>query len=101
MIIKYRYGVLSILFLAMNLLPAETFSQKVTFGLASYIAPKTWKKTTNGSVVQFTKENTATGDYCAITLLKDMPGGSDAKSNFNVAWETLVKESVTVSAAPD
>ncbi|HMT76053.1 MAG TPA: hypothetical protein PKA77_18405, partial [Chitinophagaceae bacterium] len=35
------------------------------------------------------------------TLMKSIPGTSNSKENFDATWETVVKEMVTVSAAPE
>ena len=76
-------------------------AQKKTFDLATYTAPKGWKKQNTASAIQFTKEEAAKGTYCVITLYKSIPGKTDPKENFNLAWETLVKEMVTTSANPE
>jgi hypothetical protein len=99
---KYLYGILSFVFsVAILLKPAEVFSQKETFDLATYTPPKTWKKQATKTAVQFSKEDAAKGTYCSITLLKTVAGTADSKSNFDAAWETIVKEMVSVSAAPE
>lgn len=99
---KYLYSILSFAFsVAILLKPAEVFSQKETFDLATYTPPKTWKKQASKTAVQFSKEDAAKGTYCSITLLKTVPGTADSKDNFDAAWETIVKEMVTVSAAPE
>lgn len=76
-------------------------AQKKTFDIATYIPPKGWKKINTASAIQFTKEDAAKGTYCMITLYKAIPGKTDPKENFNLAWETLIKEMVTVSAKPE
>ncbi|HEY6062688.1 MAG TPA: hypothetical protein VIV35_03710, partial [Chitinophagaceae bacterium] len=75
-------------------------SQQQTFDLATFVPPKDWKKQNTEAVVQFKKEDAAKGIYCLITLYKAIPGKPGSKENFDLAWETLVKEMVTVSAAP-
>jgi hypothetical protein len=101
-LMKYLYSILSIGFSAAILMkPAEAFSQKQIFGLTTYTPPKAWKKQTSATTVQFTKEDKVKGAYCIISLLKDVAGTADSKSNFDAAWETVVKEMVTVSAAPE
>ncbi|HWR33626.1 MAG TPA: hypothetical protein VN451_08875 [Chitinophagaceae bacterium] len=77
-------------------------SQQQTFDLATFTPPPGggWKKQNTESVIQFTKEDAAKGTYCLITLYKAIPGNTDSKENFDLAWETLVKEMVTVTAKP-
>ncbi len=76
-------------------------AQHQTFDITTFIAPKGWKKQTTESTVQLSKEDAAKGTYCMITLMKSIPGTSSSKENFDAAWETIVKEMVTVSAAPE
>ena len=78
----------------------ETFAQKETFDYATYTAPQGWKKDTNENAIQFTKEDAATGAYCAITLFKAIPAKPIAQNNFDLAWTSVVKEMVPVSSAP-
>lgn len=77
-------------------------SQQQTFDLATFTPPPGggWKKQNTEAVIQFTKEDAAKGTYCLITLYKAIPGKPGSKENFELAWETLVKEMVNVSAAP-
>jgi hypothetical protein len=69
-----------------------------TFDIASFRAPKGWNKEVGQEAIQF---STADKDlYCLVTLFKSVPGLGSAKENFDAAWETIVKETVTVSSAP-
>jgi hypothetical protein len=95
MIMKYIFSLLLLFCTAIS------FAQKETFDITTYTAPSAWKKETTGSAVQFSKEDAAKGSYCIIMLLKAVPGKTDAKANFNAAWETVVKEAVTVSTPPE
>ena len=78
-----------------------SYSQQQSFDITSFTAPKGWKKQTTESAVQLSKEDANTGGYCIITLLKSVPGNADSKENFDAAWETVVKETVKVSSAPE
>jgi hypothetical protein len=78
----------------------KLFAQQ-SFDITNYKAPIGWKKQTSESFVQFSKEDATSGAYCMITLMKSIPGGPDSKENFDAAWSTIVKEMVTVSAAPE
>ncbi|HMK19434.1 MAG TPA: hypothetical protein VK492_14625 [Chitinophagaceae bacterium] len=79
----------------------KAFAQKETFDIATYTVPKTWKKKRTESAVQFSKEDAAKGTYCLITLYKAVPGTTNSKENFDLAWTSVVKEMVNVSAAPE
>lgn len=90
-----------ILLILICCIPGLGFSQQQTFDLISYSAPATWKKQSSPSALQFSKENSADGSYCLITLFKSIPGTKNAKENFDAAWETVVKEMVKTSSAPE
>lgn len=76
------------------------FAQKQTFDLTTFTPPTGWKKETTQSAVQFSKQDLKTGNYCVLIVMKSIPGTTDAKENFNAAWETIVKEMVAVSGSP-
>jgi len=89
---------LLILFLSASI---ASCGQTQTFDITTFTAPKGWKKQTTESTIQFSKENATTGAYCIIMVFKALPGTADSKENFDAAWETVVKEAVTVTAAPE
>ncbi len=78
-----------------------SFAQKETFDLTTYTSPTGWEKKPSESGIQFTKEDVTKGAYCIITLFKAVPGTSNSKENFDLAWTSIVKEMVTVSTAPE
>src|SRR5215510_10438865 len=78
---------------------ASLFAQaQETFDIASFQAPKGWNKQVGQDAVQFSTADKEI--YCLVTLFKSLPGLGSAKENFDAAWETIVKETVTVSSAP-
>ena len=91
----------SVLFILSALLIFPCYGQKQTFDIINYIPPKQWKKESTESAIQFTKQDDAKGIYCIITLMKSIPGTANSKENFDAAWETVVKEMVKVSVAPE
>jgi len=93
---KYLLSFLIFVFSASNV-----FSQKETFDLTTFNAPKAWKKQRGESTIQFTKEDTAKGIYCLITLYKSVSSPASAKENFDMAWASIVKEMVTVPNASE
>ena len=76
-------------------------AQKEIFDIATYTVPKGWKKQTLESTLQFTKEDTNQGIYCAITLFKSMPSIATAKENFDLTWTSVVKQMVSEAAEPE
>ncbi len=77
------------------------FSQQQVFDLVTCTAPAGWKKQSSDNALQLSKENTATGGFCMITVLKSMQGTADARTNFDAAWETVVKGMVKTSGVPE
>ncbi len=71
-----------------------------TFDIISFKTPKGWQKEVSKNAVQLGIDDAATGGLCMITMFKPLPGSSDSKVNFESAWETIVKEMVTVSGEP-
>lgn len=79
--------------------PANLFAQAPeTFDIATFQAPKGWNKQTVENSIQFSIADKET--YCLVTLFRSLPGLGSPKENFDAAWDTIVKEAVTVSAAP-
>ncbi|MCC7400913.1 MAG: hypothetical protein IT214_05470 [Chitinophagaceae bacterium] len=89
------------LFFAYCTVAIISHAQKENFDMATYNVPAGWKKIRSADALQFSKEDEASGAYCLITLYKSVPGTANAKENFDMAWASLVKEMVTVSAAPE
>lgn len=84
-----------------SMLFLNCFGQKQTFDIITYTPPKEWKKENSESAMQFSKQDDTKGTFCIITLMKSIPGLANSKENFDAAWETVVKEMVKVSAAPE
>ena len=72
-----------------------------TFDIATFQPPTGWKVQSGDVSVQFSTEDSAVGSFCLITLYRSFPSVKDSKGNFNAAWQTIVKESVTVATAPE
>lgn len=89
-------------FLALaSFLESCSHAQQPSFDIMYYTAPKNWTKQASASSIQFTTEDKTKGTYCIITVLMSIPGTADSKTNFDAAWETVVKEMVKVSSAPE
>jgi hypothetical protein len=60
--------------------------------------PTGWKKQATQNAIQI---STAEGDaFCLITLFKALPALGTTDENFKASWDTIVKETVTVTSAP-
>ena len=71
-----------------------------TFDIISFKTPKGWQKEASSNAVQLGIDDSATGGLCLITMFKPLPGSNDSKINFEAAWESIVKETVSVSGKP-
>ena len=87
------------LILGILVFAANLFAQTPeTFDIASFQAPKGWNKQVGQDAIQFSIADKDA--YCLVTLFRSVPSVGSTKENFDAAWETIVKEAVTVSAAP-
>ncbi len=69
--------------------------KKETFDQTIYTAPKGWQKSSKAETVTYTKEVAGKG-FCIITLYKSIDASADAKQNFSMAWDALVKQQLPV-----
>jgi hypothetical protein len=77
----------------------STYGQTVeTFDISTFQTPKGWSKQIGQDSIQFSIEEN--NGFCLITLYKSIQGFASPKENFDAAWTTIVKEAVTVPAAP-
>jgi len=87
--------------IALLLMSIGNFAQSTeTFDISSFQPPKGWAKQVGTDSVQFSVEDKTAGTFCLISLFKSLPGLSSPKENFDAAWSAIVKETVSVSAAP-
>lgn len=87
------------LILGILIFPASLLAQAPeTFDIASFQAPKGWNKQVGQDAIQFSIADKEA--YCLVTLFRSLPGLGSPKENFDAAWDTIVKETVTVSATP-
>jgi len=77
------------------------FAQKESFDLATYSAPKGWKKEKTESSVSFGKEDAKKGSYCLFILYKSVSSTGNSKNDFDAAWESIVKDMLPEAAAPE
>ena len=69
-----------------------------TFDISTFRLPKGWTKRVGQDAIQFSIADK--NEFCLITLYKSLPGLGTPKQNFDAAWNTLAKETITVSTAP-
>ena len=69
-----------------------------TFDIASFRVPKGWNKQAEPYAVKIS--TSAGDDFCLITLFRSLSSLGTSNQDFKGAWETIVKDSVTPSSAP-
>ena len=83
----------------LSTLSLSTFAQAPeTFDIATFRSPKGWNKQPEQYAVKIS--TSAGDDFCLITLFKSLSSLGTSKTNFDASWETIVKDSVTPSSAP-
>lgn len=70
-----------------------------SFDILKFTVPKGWQKESGKDSFQLGKED-ANGGICLLTIYKSIPATDNPKENFSMAWESLVKQMVTVKSAP-
>lgn len=88
------FALFSLVCLSWNVFPQTTDS----FDISTFSAPKGWTRQAGQDAVQFSIADN--DSFCLITLFKSVPSLGSPKENFDAAWSTIVKEAVTVTAAP-
>lgn len=88
--------IIILLFCCVNLI-----AQQQKFDLVTYTPPQGWKKQATEQTVQWQHEDATKGAFCIIMLFKSIPSTAGSKENFDAAWETVVKEAVTIKTAPE
>ncbi|MEO5562247.1 MAG: hypothetical protein ABIR18_02405, partial [Chitinophagaceae bacterium] len=81
------------------IISSTCFSQTETFDIATYTAPKDWKKETREGVVNYVNVNTGAGTFCVIAMYASTASTGDAQKDFKKAWNELVV--TPFKAAPD
>jgi hypothetical protein len=66
------------------------FSQTETFDIATYTAPKDWKKEANTEVVSYTNVNTTTGSFCILAMYACSASLGDAQKDFKIEWKDRI-----------
>ena len=77
-----------------------TFAQTPEkFDIVTVRIPNAWNKQVSADSLQISTEDKAAGTFCLITVYRSIPASNDSKVNFDLAWKSIVKETVGVSAA--
>lgn len=62
------------------------------FDIVTFTAPRGFQKVVKPNAVQFMTQNESDGTFALMTLFKALPASDDAKKNFQLSWESVVKE---------
>ena len=89
-----------ILLMAMHFVLASAFAQSEKFDIATFTAPKDFKKDSKPGLLNFSNVNTTTGSFCVITIYASVPSAGDAKKNFDKEWKELVATPYKVALSP-
>lgn len=71
------------------------------FDIASFVAPKNWKKEIKSDVVSYTITNQANGGYCVIAVYKSLAGLGNIEKDYDKEWKELVADRFTVNSSPE
>ena len=69
---------------------SHCFSQTETFDIATYTAPKDWKKESNTGAVAYTNVNATTGAFCILALYTSSASIGDAQKDFKKEWNDRI-----------
>ncbi len=70
-----------------------------TYDIASYAAPRGWKKEARAGSVVYSKTPRG-GSYCALTIYRSAAGLGDVTRDFEHDWQTLVQAPLKVKDKP-
>ena len=99
-----RLSMKKILFVAFLLmaLGGHLFGQATdSFDIATFNAPAGWGKARIIDSYRISTSSTTGPEFCLITITKSMPALGNSRVNFDAAWQTLVREAVGATAAPE
>ncbi len=78
----------------------QVIGQTEKFDIATYTAPRDWKKDINAGIVAYTNINTTTGGFCVIVMHACSISLGDAQKDFKKEWEDLVVTPHNAEANP-
>src|SRR6266496_3233467 len=93
-----KYIIIFILFVAIT---EQIVAQTETFDIATYTAPKDYKKEANKGVVVYTNINTTTGSFCVLAMYACSASLGDAQKDFKMEWKDKVVTPHNAEANPN
>ena len=87
--------------IVLSAIPRNSYCQKETFDLVTYVAPKGWKKELKeNSNTSFTITNQQKKTYCQIIIMLSVNSKGGIKEDFESEWEGLIVKSYQVKDTP-
>lgn len=81
--------------------PARPARPVETYDVTTFTPPAGWTRTEQpGTSIGFKTERPAAGSACEVVVLRSVPGGKDARANFDMAWDHFVKPTVPDAGPP-
>jgi hypothetical protein len=71
-----------------------------SFDIVTYRLSVGWQKQSEQNTLQIATEDRTEGSFCLITMIKSIPSLDSPKKSFEASWQTIVKEAITVTTAP-
>lgn len=78
-----------------------TASAQEKFDIVSFKPPAGWQAKRDENTVQFVTADKATGKFCVITLTRSTVSKGNSRTDFELAWKTLVADNFASSGKPE
>lgn len=77
-------------------LPLFAFAQKTEFDLIVHVAPGGFKADKTATSLTYSKQDSATGGFCTITLTKSQASDRGSRENLKEHWKSVLQKAVKV-----
>ncbi len=91
----------SVLSLVLAAIAFCAFAQKETLDNVTFTPPANWTKDKSDSAFIYSQTDSKTGMFCKLVVIKAVPGSGKVKTDFDEAWNLLVKSSLKIQSAPE
>jgi hypothetical protein len=79
-----------------------SIAQKQTYGLATFVSPKGWKKEVKENTYTcFSITNKATNSYCQIFVMLNIKSKGSIGEDFEQEWKTLIATPYKIEVKPE
>jgi hypothetical protein len=77
-----------------------SLAQKEIFDIVKYTSPAGWTKQEAESALIFMTEDTNTGGFCLLSILKSKTSAGKVEKDFSNAWDEYIKKGYDANAIP-